>query len=317
MIAMVVLSTLYSPMNYSLMSVFSCKSVTCKAGQEFAFRAVSFDVSSVMDDFTTSNFNKTACWSCYFSNDTCSISDQLCPAVTDMRLMADGSLSCTTEIWLYYLPGAILMLIAATFGIPYLIEKLISVAGRYVTEIPVEGPTRKMRWGIQAYLSQNSCRALYYMFDFRWRYFAIVLTVQKLFVAIVFVFGAYEPVGMVVSLSVVHLLFAGLAIGAQPYSSKHEDYIYIALTITNTLNAIVAALVAFKFTIWKDLVVCLVVLNATVPTVAIMYGLARVYLQDRYFKKLKLRKKRRILGESQERVFNKSGFPVSESCGKF
>jgi hypothetical protein len=52
-------------------------------------------------------------------------------------LIVDSQISCSNDIYPYYLPGAVPVLLIVVLGLPYLFLKLIQVATKLVGEAPV------------------------------------------------------------------------------------------------------------------------------------------------------------------------------------
>lgn len=140
--------------------------------------------------------------SCNFST-SCPIATKLCPGATDSRLSLDKSLSCSTEILPYYGPGAAMLLVIIGFGVPFLYYRLIYLSTKLVHSIPPESTFDVQGdaavWFLQMQLSTNLCRALYYGFKYKWRYYSLLILFVKMLVVAVYVFLSSDASYLLVS----------------------------------------------------------------------------------------------------------------------
>jgi hypothetical protein len=139
--------------------------------------------------------NSTACVNCNFPA-TCSIASQLCPLTSDIRLTAEPSISCMTDVFPYYYPGAIPIFFVFVLGLPFLFFRLTRAATRLIGQMPIpeqaEGD-KNLIWLSQMHKSQNICRGLYYGYKYQWRQYALVDQIRKLLVIAVLIFAIYMP----------------------------------------------------------------------------------------------------------------------------
>ncbi|KAJ3274667.1 hypothetical protein HK104_004037, partial [Borealophlyctis nickersoniae] len=136
-IILIIIAIMYIPMTTTLFRAYDCSRMTCSAGQEFVVYPVSLDFTTLAAGFTRNASQSSACVSCDFNSSTCAIASQLCPGDSGLRLNTDPSLSCTDELYPYYVPGATLVFFTVTLGIPIMYYRLVKLVTRYVREIPV------------------------------------------------------------------------------------------------------------------------------------------------------------------------------------
>lgn len=142
----------------------------------------------------------------------------------------------------FYLPGSVLIFFASTLGIPWLFHKLVTTITRYLNEIPVKASNEE-KWRLQVFMSLNSCAALYYDFNYRWRYYKIIMLVQKLMIVAIFIFGEAQPLILVVGLVFSQMAFAVLSVFNRPYCYTMINILSTTCLLVNGLNAMVAFLV--------------------------------------------------------------------------
>ncbi|KAI9144920.1 hypothetical protein BKA69DRAFT_1052073 [Paraphysoderma sedebokerense] len=278
-------------MTTSILSMTNCEWVTCPAEHEFPLRSVQLDVTSIASDFQRNISNGTVCSSCSFNPSWCPIASELCPETQDLRLVKNNSFSCTREIYPYYLPGAVLMFITITVGVPLIFYKLISVSTRYVTEIPAEGDTPTEKWRSQCLSSSNSCRSLYSMFRYRWRYYKLFAIIHKLALVAIFIYGTNNSFLLVASLAASHSLFAALSIYSSPYVSKAEDFLATSCLLVNAANAIIALLIAMNYKLSSEIAYAVAILNIAAPILAVCVGF---YAEYRDYQKMQERKRQKM-----------------------
>ncbi|EGF77419.1 hypothetical protein BATDEDRAFT_91788 [Batrachochytrium dendrobatidis JAM81] len=257
------LSAVYIPISTSLLTVFGCTVQTCSA-----------DVASLASDLTASA-NTTACVKCSFNTTMCPIASSLCPGDTDLRLNADPSLSCATEILPYYGPGAILMLIVICLGVPYIYYRLTSLATKLVQIIPPNpllANTPQSIWHLQMQLSANICRGLYYGYKYTWRYYTLVSLSQKLAVVAISVFAVLYPSNLIMAILAIHGVCLFIAIIFRPYDQVVENLLNIACLFLNAMNATVALLIVLNiYQFSSGLIYFISALNIALPTILLIY----------------------------------------------
>jgi hypothetical protein len=126
---------MYIPMTTSVFSSIKCSRTSCEYGSRFVVQDVTLDFDSVGKQFLLEkHYRRPVCEVCNFTN-TCAISNQLCPGESDLRLEADPSLSCTKEMYIYYLPGSVLIFISCTIGVPFVFYRLITLCQKYIEQM--------------------------------------------------------------------------------------------------------------------------------------------------------------------------------------
>ena len=137
MIVLLLLSLTYIPVTSSILTMMNCQNKVCEAGKNFyeempelsklqsmtiTFNTICFiGLQGIGSSFIKKN-GTAYCSACSFLN-KCNIVDMLCPASSDTRMVEDLRFSCSSEINIYYTPGAALMLLSYTLGVPCKDEK--------------------------------------------------------------------------------------------------------------------------------------------------------------------------------------------------
>ncbi|TPX43658.1 hypothetical protein SeLEV6574_g04923 [Synchytrium endobioticum] len=273
-IALLAMVVLYIPQTTAIFNVFPCTFVTCSEGHEFVSNRFGLDAGSLSSSFLRNGANSTACTPCTFQS-TCpaALASQLCPFTTDLRLNKDPSLSCISEMYPYYLPGALLLFFAATLGFPWLIHKLVSAVSQFLKDIPPLGATTQAEsWLIHGCLSQNSCKALYYGYHYKWRFYNLNLVIQKFLVVAVYVFSVYHESAVAIVVACIHFAFFVSALYSRPYVNITEDVLSIACNALNALNAVISVLVAFQAPIPVNTIYAIATANIAVPVLTMLCG---------------------------------------------
>lgn len=98
---------------------------------------------------------------------------------------------------------------------------LIRVHARILKQLPVpESVTDDdKRWEFRIHASSNSGKSLYHQFELNWRYFKVLLVIQKLILVAmtIFVFGMQTM--MAVAVTVIHAVFFFFFMYTAPYES--------------------------------------------------------------------------------------------------
>ncbi|RKP17629.1 hypothetical protein ROZALSC1DRAFT_30593 [Rozella allomycis CSF55] len=292
-IALLLLSLSYIPISSSIFGMINCRLRQCSAGNEFYSHSVAYssDLSDISATFLA--LNAPMCQSCNFTSDCSLATTTLCPGGSDYRLVEDPSFSCSSEIFYYYTPGAILMLISFTIGVPYLFHRVISISTSVIQQLPINVDDQSIKWKIMVHTTNSSCKSLFAMFEHKWKNYKLLLVLQKLIIVSVFIFARDLPFPLVCLMFVTQTVFAGLAIYSQPYISRIEvklnltgskDFSSLSCCIISALNAVVAFLISFKdnfptifpYTIPEYIIYPLGVLNSIVPigaaVLVIAYG---------------------------------------------
>ena len=114
----------------------------------------------------------STCEGCNFLS-YCPIASELCPGVTNSRLVADGSLSCDI-ILPYYAPISAIMFFGIVVGIPALFYYLIHEHTKFLKQMPVPDvaedtpPNADQKWQFRVHATKNSSKTLYNMFEYNW-----------------------------------------------------------------------------------------------------------------------------------------------------
>ena len=271
-ILQILLGLMYIPITTSIMSMFLCAKVTCSSGSRIFKYFNNLDIFEMMSPKTI----QETCETCNFAN-TCPLSLQqdLCPGETESLLIKDLTLSCTNEIYQFFYPSMILLLLIATIGIPILYFKIVNVISRILKTVPVNKTDEDKAWEERTKLSHNSSKTMYNAFESKWKYYKIVLIFYRLLVVLSFTF--FDTLNLTqnagISLCVVHFIAFAFSLVSRPYINNSEDQTFICTILLNLSNAIVIAFGAFDSnSIPSWLVYPMAILNVIVPASILIFA---------------------------------------------
>ena len=184
----------------------------------------------------------------------------------------------------FYLPGSVLLFFSLTVGTPYLFYKIITVCKRFLDEIPIKGDARE-KWALQVFFSRNSCRSLYSDFGYEWRYYKLLMLLQKLVIVAIFIFGVSTPLLVVFALGISHTIFAGLSMYSRPYKDMSVNALAIITLIVNATNAFCGFLLSIGVEIGNTLLLPLGVMNTALPTAFVFYAMVVDYFYEEKVKR--------------------------------
>ena len=172
----------------TLVNAFTSSSPQCVRNEDFTyseFYKLALAISDIGSSFLKSNASSEYCSTCSFIGE-CSISSLLCPITNDLRMVEDPRFSCSNEIYIFYAPGAALMFLSFTLGVPsnnkernwievilitirlVLFYRIISTSIKFLDQIPIMTKDADARWILAVSYTNNSCKGLYGMFDYAW-----------------------------------------------------------------------------------------------------------------------------------------------------
>ncbi|KAL7749128.1 hypothetical protein RI367_005533 [Sorochytrium milnesiophthora] len=268
-IILLILGLLYIPMTSSILNLTMCETVTCDAGQEFQLNLVQLQVNSLLTQYTSYNASTPLCQSCMFTNSQycpASLQTALCPPVSDLRLSRERSVSCTSQIFPYYLPGGLLMLIIGTIGVPYLYYRVTYISTKTLSAMPVKGEHDHIRWVAQCRLTTNSCGSLYINFNYKWRYYNVILLVQKLILVLATTYSSQAVKVLLVVMLVAQSVFAFICLFSSPYMNKLEDRLATSCLFLGAANTLITVLVVFGVSVPTGVAYTLFAVNLAVPS---------------------------------------------------
>ena len=121
---------------------------------------------------------------------------------------------------------------------------------------------------------RNKARSLYCDFKYRWRYWKLILLLQKLLLVVCLAMTQAHgsPVTTAISVGVVHLSMLILNIRARPYMDYRPDLLSITISMANVFNAIIGVLTLARVEMahWWIYIICCV--NFGLPIVALIAG---------------------------------------------
>lgn len=284
-ISLTILWLLYIPITTTVFQTYTCLPGTCQVGYQFQPHSYQLDPFFLKQEYTGTK-NASMCMSCNFDS-TCAIATSLCPQVSDLRLNADPTLSCYNEMYRYYLPGALLMMAMITFGTPFLFHKLITITTKFVSKIPnmVGDEDPEFSWRLQMELSKNICRSLYYGFAYKWRYYNLILTLQKMLIVAFFSFMIYSSKMVIFGVaSFIYLIFAVVAFVSFPYQTQLENILITTCFVLNAVNTVIALLLVLNVNVPEICIWPLLAANIGIPILIILYGIISVRKRNQEIK---------------------------------
>lgn len=99
-------------------------------------------------------------------------------------------------------------------------------------------------WLIRTNLSSNPSRAIYYSYEFRSRYFKILILLYKLFLVGISICLFNQPIISFSIVAALHFIFFILLILTRPYIFSLESILHIAATIICFINTIYALIIS-------------------------------------------------------------------------
>eukprot|EP00835_Amoeboradix_gromovi_P005273 NODE_481_length_7843_cov_0.394835.p1 type:complete len:718 gc:universal NODE_481_length_7843_cov_0.394835:4725-2572(-) len=204
---------------------------------------------------------------------------ELCLAESDLLLAANPSYSCTSEIYRFFLPGSLLMLVTFTFGVPVLFYRLVKTTSRFLTQIRVINKQGEDIWAIRSHVSKNSCASIYQSFVMNWKYYKLILMLYRLVIVIIFVFLTSLDYSLVTSISLflAHSIVFVFSVYSSPYSDKSAQYLYYSVVFVNIINCVVVILKASDVNITDASLPGIIAVNTMIPFFMFFLG----YMLDR------------------------------------
>ena len=256
------------------MQILFCKRYYCDLGAMIQRRfplKFGFDLL-----FQTDVIGK--CTRCVFDSG-CTESISLCNGESDLLLVANPSLSCTNEIYKYFLPGSILMLVGFTMGVPVLYFRLVKKVSKFLRQIRVTENATDDKWLVQSSVSKNSCSSLYNSFKMEWKYYKLLLMLYRLLIVLIFVFltALDFTLGTSIFLFLAHFSAFAFSIYSHPYSDKAAQFLFYTVIVINIGNCALVIMRAAQIYIDNTWLPVIVFINTCLPTLMFFIG----YLLDR------------------------------------
>jgi len=195
---------------------------------------------------------------------SCPAFPEVCSGETIDVLQQDHTMLCD-ESQAFYIVASLLMLVGFTCIVPYLFYTLTTTHTRVLKDIYIE-PARldtcvvqtpaplyarllccrwtdgaspeDIAWDYRVLRTRNRAKTLYEHFEWRFRYFRLVLLLYKLVLVCVVLFLARRSATAASVLSAfMHLCFFIISITQQPYFNPASDALSSAAAFANTVNA--------------------------------------------------------------------------------
>lgn len=168
------------PISTILFQFFICKSESCPTNKIFS------TLDSQLTTVPRYNYQKQ-CEDCLMRDCAIDLTKSLCFQDTESFLVLDPSISCTKEIYPFFMPGSLLILMTFTIGVPILYYRLVKIVMNFIQQIEVL-ESHYTNWESKTRASDNSCKQIYQSYHEKWKFFKIALIFYRLLVVSFFVF---------------------------------------------------------------------------------------------------------------------------------
>jgi len=121
------------------------------------------------------------------------------------------------------------MFVTFALGVPFLYYRLIALSTTYMKRLPSMLVKEEDRWITQTELTNSSCKSLFAMFEYRWRFYKLILLLQKLMVVMLSIYATQIPLVLTAGLFLIQLVFTAIGFRSNPYVSSVEVRIYYLL----------------------------------------------------------------------------------------
>lgn len=212
------LTLLYIPFTTTAMGALRCVTMNCGQGtQPPVTRQLLLDNAVTPSAYSSLS---DGCQTCNFVNN-CTIADTLCMPSSAKRLAIDLSQPCNVNI-IWMIPVAVIAGLAITIGTPLLFYRLVVKHTRLLENIPAEGSDQE-KWEIWCSTTRNSAKMLYYGFEYKWRFFRILLVIQRLVLSVVTIFLFRESTILMYITFIVHAIYFLCTFFVRPYRNLGVD----------------------------------------------------------------------------------------------
>lgn len=212
------LTLLYIPFTTTALGAMRCVTLDCQQGYQPPVARVLM-LNSVIAAPTYSKLSN-GCDLCKFANN-CSISASLCAPSTSNRLTMDLSQPCSSNLpWM--IPVALISALAITLGTPLLFYRLVVKHTRLLENIPAYGDVHE-QWELRCRTTRNSAKMLYQGFTYKWRFYRMLLVLQRLALSIFTIYLFQQPVLLIYLTLIIHFLFFLFNLTVRPYRNLGVD----------------------------------------------------------------------------------------------
>ena len=281
-VILIFLALMYIPITTVLFKFLICTSVSCERGQRINRLDSGSDLASVSSTATLPRPIGTLTKSCEVCNldSQCpsSLVNQFCGGAVEQLLTIDPTLSCDKEIFPYFLPGTILLLVVFSLGIPFLYYRLIKLVDQFLEKIKVVESVQD-EWLVKSHASKNSCSQMYNSYKSKWKYFKLTLMWYRLLIVSFFVFltTLEMTIPAAILLFVVHVFAFVFAVYSRSYNNKSNQYLFYAIISMNILACSILLATINGSTVFYNFAFPFEIMNVAVPVLGFVIG----YVVDR------------------------------------
>eukprot|EP01012_Entosiphon_sulcatum_P031487 TRINITY_DN3986_c0_g1_i1.p1 TRINITY_DN3986_c0_g1~~TRINITY_DN3986_c0_g1_i1.p1 ORF type:complete len:925 (-),score=104.87 TRINITY_DN3986_c0_g1_i1:24-2798(-) len=269
---LVLVSLAYIPVVSTAIGGLTCQETRCAQGfrprDDVTRAAVSIKSSAI-------------CESCNFTSECPNwLAGELCPAGVKAWRLYDNPLVDCHKIAPYFWPASGLTLLGFAICIPVLYYKMIKyVTRRLIHEFPLDTElvvpqSPAERWYLIVYQSQNVAWPMYKSFEQPWRYWRLLLLLQKLVVVILsLAVSRVAKFPALLVLTIFYIMFFVLVASSRPYISRPEVVVAAILAFILPINSLFALLLernVINKESWKIPILILLILNVSTPVLALL-----------------------------------------------
>mmetsp|Transcript_42041 Transcript_42041/g.104189 ORF Transcript_42041/g.104189 Transcript_42041/m.104189 type:complete len:577 (+) Transcript_42041:826-2556(+) len=286
---LIILQMIYIPVTTALLAVWHCKETSCPVGSWYPVASSTLSAGATLASLAMSSANCEPCafmgrsakpaigdfdYLASITQGTCSMANELCPNVSSLRLVASPDRECEASLWPFTGTASVLMFLCFTLGTPFLYGFLIREHARRYRALPADpAADADDQW---AWRTQNStankARNLYSDFEFKWRYYKLLVLFQKLALVSVIVYVLDYPILASAAFVLIHGTFLVINSYSRPYLDPRPDWLAIAVSVVSTFNPamILVSFLGVYVPPWFGLVMLAV--NVMIPILFLLIG---------------------------------------------
>ena len=118
----------------------------------------------------------------------------------------------------------------------------------------------------------NKAKNLYADFEYKWRFWKLVVLMQKLLLVFVVMFAVDWPLAAASLMGLVHLAMLVATIYARPYMDARPDQLSIAISFANVFNAAMTLCAFASVRMPESMAAVLLLVNIGFPILALLFG---------------------------------------------
>jgi hypothetical protein len=173
----------------------------------------------------------------------------LCPGAERLVLANNWSIPCD-DVWYFFWPSSILMVLCFGLGIPWLFWLLIKSTVHRLQAFPLMNPppSEEAKWQMVLLQSSSIARSLFEHYERPWRYWLLFELIQKFFIIVITLFCTFRGMfllGMIL-VTVIHVVNFVVLVRWRPFVSNLEDKMTILLSFVMSANYVFCIFIQTK-----------------------------------------------------------------------